>query len=88
MKLVDLLLQQIQHAGAQQIFGIPGDFVLPLFLAIEQSGKIPLYYLSHEPSAIFAADGAARSVRLRTSGIGECQLPNQPCNLDVMSAGS
>ncbi len=39
MKLVDLLLQQIEQAGAQQIFGIPGDFVLPLFLAIEHPEK-------------------------------------------------
>ncbi len=81
MKLVDLLLQQIEQAGAQQIFGIPGDFVLPLFLAIEQSGKIPLYYLSHEPSAIFAADGAARisnkpSVAVLTYGAGALNAVN------------
>lgn len=81
MKLVDLLLQHIQQAGARQIFGIPGDFVLPLFLAIEQSGKIPLYYLSHEPSAIFAADGAARisnkpSVTVLTYGAGALNAVN------------
>ncbi|WP_306523733.1 thiamine pyrophosphate-binding protein [Rheinheimera sp.] len=60
MRLVDLLLQQLQQAGVQQIFGIPGDFVLPLFAGLEQAGKIPLYYVSHEPSAVFAADAAAR----------------------------
>lgn len=60
MRLVDLLLQQLQQVGVKQIFGIPGDFVLPLFAAIEQAGTIPLYYLSHEPSAVFAADGASR----------------------------
>jgi len=60
MCLVELLLQQLQQVGVKQIFGIPGDFVLPLFAAIEQAGTIPLYYLSHEPSAVFAADGASR----------------------------
>jgi len=60
MRLVDLLLQQLQQVGVKQIFGIPGDFVLPLFAALEQDGRLPLYYLSHEPSAVFAADGAAR----------------------------
>lgn len=60
MRLVDLLLQQLQQVGVKQVFGIPGDFVLPLFAALEQDGRLPLYYLSHEPSAVFAADGAAR----------------------------
>ena len=60
MRLVQFLLQQLQQVGVTQIFGIPGDFVLPLFAAIEQDGSMPLYYVSHEPSAVFAADGASR----------------------------
>jgi indolepyruvate decarboxylase len=45
----------------RELFGIPGDFVLPLFKVIEESAILPLFTLSHEPSVGFAADGAARS---------------------------
>lgn len=81
MRVVDLLLQQLQQAGVQQIFGIPGDFVLPLFAELEQANKIPLYYLSHEPSAVFAADAAARfanqpSAVLLTYGAGALNAVN------------
>jgi hypothetical protein len=46
--------------GAREIFGIPGDFVLPFFKVIEESGILPHYTLSHEPAVGFAADAAAR----------------------------
>ena len=54
------LLDALSRAGAREVFGIPGDFALPFFDAIEASGKLPLYTLSHEPSVGFAADAAAR----------------------------
>ncbi|HCU67095.1 MAG TPA: indolepyruvate decarboxylase [Rheinheimera sp.] len=81
MRLVDLLLQQLQQAGVQQIFGIPGDFVLPLFAELERAKKLPLYYVSHEPSAVFAADAAARfanqpSAVLLTYGAGALNAVN------------
>ncbi|MDP2715489.1 thiamine pyrophosphate-binding protein [Rheinheimera sp.] len=60
MLLVDALLQELELFGVKQLFGIPGDFVLPLFEQLQQRSSLPLYYLSHEPSAVFAADAAAR----------------------------
>jgi indolepyruvate decarboxylase len=41
------------------VFGIPGDFALPFFKVMEQSGILPLYTISHEPAVGFAADAAA-----------------------------
>ena len=60
---------------------MPGDFALPIFDAIESSGLLPLYTLSHEPSAGFAADAAARlrsgiSVAAVTYGAGALNLVN------------
>ena len=44
------LLDALKLHGAQEIFGIPGDFVLPFFKVIEESGVLPFYTLSHEPA--------------------------------------
>lgn len=60
MTLALELLHALKAHGAREIFGIPGDFILPLFRHIEASGILPLYALSHEPSLGFAADAAAR----------------------------
>ena len=54
------LLRALKNHGAQEIFGIPGDFILPLFKQIEESNSLPLVTLSHEPALGFAADAAAR----------------------------
>ena len=61
MNIGQLVLESLKLAGVRELFGIPGDFVLPLFKVIEQSAILPLYTLSHEPAVGFAADGAARS---------------------------
>jgi indolepyruvate decarboxylase len=60
MKLAEALLNALREQGAREIFGIPGDFALPFFKVIEESGLLPLYTLSHEPAVGFAADAAAR----------------------------
>ena len=65
----------------KEIFGIPGDFALPLFKVIEESGILPLYTLSHEPAVGFAADAAARfhtrpSVAAVTYGAGALNMVN------------
>src|SRR5262249_54283406 len=79
--LATALLQGLKDHGAREIFGIPGDFVLPLFKVIEQSGVLPYYTLSHEPAIGFAADAAARyngglRVAARTYGAGAFNLVN------------
>src|SRR5438093_1224287 len=52
--LAQSLLQSLKDYGAREIFGIPGDFVLPFFKVIEESGILPHYTLSHEPGVGFA----------------------------------
>ena len=54
------LLNALKEQGAKEIFGIPGDFALPFFKVVEESGVLPLYTLSHESAVGFAADAAAR----------------------------
>lgn len=60
MQLGQALLRALADHGAREIFGIPGDFALPFFAQIEESGMLPLYTLSHEPAVGFAADAASR----------------------------
>ena len=81
MQLAEELLQALRRAGAREIFGIPGDFALPLFEVIERSGELPLYTLSHEPAVGFAADAATRfrggiGVAAITYGAGAFNLVN------------
>ncbi len=75
------LLQGLKDYGAREIFGIPGDFVLPLYKAIEESNLLPHYQFSHEPAVGFAADAAARyhkglGVAVVTYGAGAFNLVN------------
>ena len=79
--LATALLQGLKDHGAGEIFGIPGDFVLPFFKVIEESGILPHYTLSHEPAVGFAADAAARyrcalGVAVVTYGAGAFNLVN------------
>jgi indolepyruvate decarboxylase len=75
------LIAALRSHGAGEVFGIPGDFVLPFFDALEADGELPYYTLSHEPSIGFAADGAARirsgiSAVVATYGAGALNLAN------------
>ena len=81
MNLTERLLQALAQRGATEIFGIPGDFALPLFGAIEKSGLLPLHTLSHEPAVGFAADASSRvrgglGVAAVTYGAGAFNLVN------------
>jgi indolepyruvate decarboxylase len=79
--LATALLQALKDHGAHEIFGIPGDFVLPLFKVIEESNILPDFTLSHEPAVGFAADASARyhgglGVAVVTYGAGAFNLVN------------
>ena len=79
--LATALLRGLKDHGARELFGIPGDFVLPFFKVIEESGILPYYTLSHEPAVGFAADAAARyhsglGVAVVTYGAGAFNLVN------------
>jgi indolepyruvate decarboxylase len=66
--LHSFLFDQLWARGVRHIFGIPGDFVLNLYEALERDGRFGLVRLSHEPAVGFAADGSARI----TGGLGVC----------------
>lgn len=68
--------------GATALFGIPGDFALPLFRVIEESAILPLYTLSHEPAVGFAADAAARA----GSGLGVAVVTYGAGGLNIVNA--
>ncbi|MBX3602473.1 MAG: indolepyruvate/phenylpyruvate decarboxylase [Rubrivivax sp.] len=81
MNLTTRLLAALRERGASEIFGIPGDFALPLFREIERAAMLPLVTLSHEPAVGFAADAAARArgglgVAAVTYGAGALNLVN------------
>ena len=81
MNLAEQLLKALKGYGVKEIFGIPGDFALPLFKVIEETGILPLFTLSHEPAVGFAADAAARfhtrpSVAAVTYGAGALNMVN------------
>lgn len=78
-KLADYLFERIKKAGVECTFGIPGDFVLPLYAAQERIG-IKTVVMTHEPSIGFAADAYARlkglGVALTTYGAGGLNMIN------------
>lgn len=81
MNLAESLLHALKQYGVEEIFGISGDFALPLFKVIEESAILPLYTFSHEPAVGFAADAAARfhckpSVATVTYGAGALNMVN------------
>ena len=81
MNLAESLLNGLKAHGVEEIFGIPGDFALPLFKVMEESAILPLYTFSHEPAVGFAADAAARfhskpSVAAVTYGAGAFNMVN------------
>src|SRR5580765_8709967 len=82
MKLCDFLFDELRRLGVRQIFGIPGDYVLALYEAIEDDRRFELVRLSHEPAVGFAADGAARIRR----GIGVCCVTYGAGGLNMINA--
>jgi indolepyruvate decarboxylase len=81
LNLTQSLLLALKARGATEIFGIPGDFALPLFREMERAALLPMHTLSHEPGVGFAADAAARArgglgVAAVTYGAGAFNLVN------------
>lgn len=81
MKFADLLVQELKQFECEALFGIPGDFILPLLCELQDNGALPFYTLNHEPSVIYAADAAARirqrpQAALLTYGAGALNAVN------------
>jgi indolepyruvate decarboxylase len=82
VKLHQLLFDELYAQGVRHIFGIPGDFVLNLYEALEQDARFKLITLSHEPAVGFAADGAARI----TNGLGVCVVTYGAGGLNLLNS--
>jgi len=79
MRVGEYLFHRLKALGVRHTFGIPGDFVLPLYQALERTPIQPIV-VTHEPSAGFAADAYARikglGVALVTYGAGALNMVN------------
>jgi glyoxylate carboligase len=71
------------------VFGLPGDFVLPLFRALEEEPGIEPVILTHEPAVGYAADAYARvqglGVAVVTYGAGAGGQGRNPDRCDHSS---
>src|SRR5262249_12038495 len=82
MQLWEFLFDELYSCGVRHIFGIPGDFVLNLYEALEKYVKFHLLTFSHEPAVGFAADAAARI----TNGLGVCLVTYGAGGLNMVNS--
>ena len=79
MRVGKYLFKKLKAEGVTHAFGIPGDFTLPLFKAMEDA-KLQIVVTTHEPSAGFAADAYARlrglGAAVVTYGAGALNMVN------------
>ncbi|MFQ5957216.1 MAG: alpha-keto acid decarboxylase family protein [Candidatus Brocadiales bacterium] len=79
MRIADYIFKRLKEEGVEYTFGIPGDFILPLYAAQERCG-MKTVVVTHEPSAGFAADVYARikglGVAIATQGVGALNMVN------------
>jgi TPP-dependent 2-oxoacid decarboxylase len=79
MNLTEYLFARLRELGVNHTFGIPGDFVLPVYAVQEELG-FPTVVCCHEPGVGFAADAYAR---LR--GLGVALLTYGPGALNTLN---
>lgn len=65
------LFDYLASKGVGTVFGLPGNFALPTFRWLQQSG-LGIVTLTHEPSVGFAADGYARVHGLGVAMVTYC----------------
>jgi indolepyruvate decarboxylase len=79
MNLTEYVFHRLRELGVEHTFGIPGDFVLPVY-AVQEALGMPTIVCCHEPGVGFAADAYARlrglGVALVTYGPGALNALN------------
>jgi indolepyruvate decarboxylase len=79
MNLAEYLFHRLRELDVGHTFGVPGDFVLPVY-AVQESLGFPTVVCCHEPGVGFAADAYARlrglGVALATYGPGALNMLN------------
>src|SRR4051812_44961016 len=79
MRIAEYLIQRLRDYGVEVVFGIPGDFALPLFAALDRA-EMRTVVMTHEPSVGYAADVYGRlkglGVAAVTYGAGALNMVN------------
>lgn len=74
------LFSYLKGSGVKYCFGVPGDYILSLFKASEETPGIEIVVPTHEPGAAFSADAYGRlsglGVLLVTYGVGGLNAMN------------
>jgi indolepyruvate decarboxylase len=80
MKIGDFLLRRLEEAGIRHLFGVPGDYNLPVLQQLHDTGKMKWIGTTGELTASYAADGYARlnglGALLVTNGVGPLSAIN------------
>ena len=69
-----LLVKFLEKKGVDQLYGIPGAAILPVYDAVLDGGNIRSYNVRHEQTAVFMADGYSRV----TGKVGVCAATSGP----------
>lgn len=80
MTLLDYLWSRLLALDQTDVFGVPGDFAIPLFVGLERRGA-HIVSMTHEPSVGYAADAYARC-----RGFGTALVTYGPGALNVVNA--
>ena len=81
MNVADKIVKILEEEGIADVFGIPGEQIMPLYSALSKSG-INHVLTRHEQAAAHAADGYARS----SGKIGVCIATASPGALNCTMA--
>ncbi len=80
INLSEYLFNALIDRGVKHCFGIPGDYILPLYKTLEEMEGIEAVVGTHEPNSAFSADAYARAnglgVLLVTYGVGALNAMN------------
>ncbi len=80
MKIGDFLLRRLEETGVRHLFGVPGDYILPLLQQVQDTGVLKWIGTCNELNASYAADGYARlnglGALLVTNGVGPLSAIN------------
>lgn len=74
MLVAEAIAYYLEKKGVEQIYGIPGAAILPLYDAIREKTTIESYVVRHEQTAAFMADGYSRA----TGKVGICAATSGP----------
>jgi len=76
------LVRSLEDLGVQDVFGIPGGAILPVYHQINDDTKFRFVLMRHEQAAGHAAEGYA----VATGRVGVCLVPSGPGATNVVTA--